>query len=25
MTYAGTVGEDTMERVCAGVSYALGC
>ena len=24
-TYAGFVSEDTMERVCAAVSYALGC
>ncbi len=24
-TYAGTVSDDTMERVCAAVSYALGC
>ena len=24
-TYAGSVGEDMMERVCAAVSYALGC
>lgn len=24
-TYAGSVSEDTMERVCAAVGYALGC
>jgi mRNA-degrading endonuclease toxin of MazEF toxin-antitoxin module len=24
-TYAGTVSEETMERVCAAVGYALGC
>jgi mRNA interferase MazF len=24
-TYAGSVGEDTMEQVCEAVSYALGC
>jgi mRNA interferase MazF len=24
-TYAGTVSEDTMERVCGAVSYAMGC
>jgi mRNA-degrading endonuclease toxin of MazEF toxin-antitoxin module len=23
--YAGSVSEDTLERVCAAVSYALGC
>lgn len=23
--YAGTVSEDTMERICAAVGYALGC
>jgi len=25
MTYAGSVGEETMARVCAAVGYALGC
>jgi mRNA interferase MazF len=24
-TFAGSVSDDTMERVCAAVSYALGC
>ena len=24
-TYAGSVNEETMERICAAVSYALGC
>ena len=24
-TYAGSVSEETMERVCAAVGYALGC
>lgn len=24
-SYAGTVTDDTMEQVCAAVSYALGC
>jgi mRNA-degrading endonuclease toxin of MazEF toxin-antitoxin module len=24
-TYAGAVGDETMERVCAAVGYALGC
>jgi len=24
-TYAGTVSDDAMERICAAVSYALGC
>ena len=24
-TYAGSVGEDTMEHICAAVGYALGC
>jgi mRNA interferase MazF len=24
-TYAGSVSEDTMERICAAVSYAIGC
>ena len=24
-TYAGSVSEDTMERICAAVGYALGC
>jgi mRNA-degrading endonuclease toxin of MazEF toxin-antitoxin module len=24
-TYAGTVSEETLERVCAAVGYALGC
>lgn len=24
-TYAGSVSEDTMERVCTAVGYALGC
>jgi mRNA-degrading endonuclease toxin of MazEF toxin-antitoxin module len=24
-TYAGTVGEDTMDLVCGAVGYALGC
>jgi mRNA interferase MazF len=24
-THAGAVGEETMERVCAAVGYALGC
>ena len=24
-TYAGSVGEDTMERVCTAIGYALGC
>lgn len=24
-TYAGSVGEETMERVCSAVGYALGC
>lgn len=23
--YAGSIGEDTLERVCAAVGYALGC
>lgn len=24
-TYSGSVGEDTMERVCTAIGYALGC
>lgn len=24
-TYAGSVGDDTMDRVCAAIAYALGC
>ena len=24
-TYAGSVSDDTMERICAAVGYALGC
>jgi mRNA-degrading endonuclease toxin of MazEF toxin-antitoxin module len=24
-TYAGSVNEDTMERVCAAIGYALSC
>lgn len=24
-TYAGSVSEDTLERICAAVGYALGC
>jgi mRNA interferase MazF len=24
-TYAGSVSEETMDRICAAVSYALGC
>jgi mRNA-degrading endonuclease toxin of MazEF toxin-antitoxin module len=24
-TYAGTLSEETLERVCAAVGYALGC
>jgi mRNA interferase MazF len=24
-TYVGSISDDTLERVCAGVAYALGC